>query len=84
MKKQLITLGIIGAMLGASPALANEPLSFKAKFLVKTVALYPFRVVRFVPHYGIDGFTIAWYSEVINMRMRGQGWEDFTFFSWGE
>lgn len=70
-------------MLGA-PALATEPLSFKAKFLVKTVALYPLRVVRFVPHYGVDGFVIAWYSEVINMRMRGEDYRDFKFFSFGD
>lgn len=87
MKKQVIVLGIIASMLGASPALANEPLSFKVKFLVKTATLAPFRFVKFVAldDLGIkDAAVMSVSSEVINMRSRGQGYEDFKFFSWGD
>lgn len=83
--RQIIALGIIASMLGTSPALANEPLSFKVKFIVKTVALYPLRAAKFIPQYGLlDGLYVARYSEVINMRLRGQGYESFKFFSWGD
>ena len=86
MKKQLLVLGILGASL-FSPAYAGEPISFKAKFLVKTAALAPFRFVKFVvvDDYGVrDAAHMSVYSEILNMRSRGEGYESFEMFSWGD
>lgn len=87
MKKSIITLGIIGFILGASPAFASESIVFKTKFITKTAILFPFRYLRCSLLYSADprdAVDFALRSEIVNMRDRGQGAEDFKFFSFGD
>lgn len=87
MRTRLFTLLLIAFLLGA-PAFAysEEPISFKIKYQVKRIVLFAPRTTRFLLQgYGIrDSLGLAMYCEAINLRCRGQGWESFELWSWGD
>lgn len=87
MRSSLICCALI-SLLCQAPAYSYspEPLSFKAKFLLKTTVLWAPRTIKFLVKDKLslkESLYFGVFSEVHNLRCQGQGWEGFRFWSWG-